>query len=70
MESARRGGTKREVKINFPVSQLVLIGVAVATSINVGVADGIIDKYKVGVFKNDYTSFTIKHISIVIYFFN
>ena len=31
-------------------------GVAGATSIDVGAADGIIDKYKVGVFKNDYTS--------------
>ena len=31
-------------------------GVAVATSIDAGAADGNIDKYKVGVFKNDYTS--------------
>ena len=28
-----------------------------ATSIDVGVADGIIGKYKVGVFKNDYTGY-------------
>ena len=41
-------------------------GVAVATSIDDNAADGIIDKYKVGVFKNDYTSTRVRTSSVFI----